>query len=264
MGLDSEKVARKARISSLLMCQRSSSSHIASSLSVIDILSVIASEVQLVEQGELGNELIVSKGHAAAGVYAVLAHTGYLSISELENYGKDGAILGGHVTNKFVKVLQLSTGSLGHGLPFALGRALSRKLAGVDGNSYVVLSDGECDEGSNWEAALLASHLGLNNLSIIIDRNFLQSLASTEDTVSLESLSAKWDAFNWDVETCDGHDHAALTSAIFRNSTKPKVTIANTTKGYGVSFMENRIEWHYRSPSLKDLQIALSELQPEL
>ena len=261
MTILSEQVALEARKSALQMTFASKSSHIGSSLSMIDILSVIATGVELSPNGKLGDELIISKGHAAAGSYAVLAHSGYIPLEILETYSMDGSLLGGHVTSTHVSVINLSTGSLGHGLPFSVGRALAKKRLGIDGQSFVILSDGECDEGSNWEAALLASHLELESLSVVIDRNFLQSLKSTEETVRLEPLAEKWLAFNWDVSIVDGHSHEELYEAIFRNSNRPKLTIANTIKGYGVSFMENSVPWHYKSPNAKELTSALDEIR---
>jgi transketolase len=260
MTVFSERVALKARRSALQMTFLSKASHIGSSLSMIDIVSVIATGVKLAPNGKLGDELIISKGHAAAGAYAVLAHSGYIPLKLLETFSLNGSFLGGHVTSTHVPVINLSTGSLGHGLPFSSGRALSKKRLGIKGQSFVILSDGECDEGSNWEAALLASHLELDNVSVIIDRNFLQSLKNTEDTVRLEPLADKWLAFNWDVAVVDGHSHSELHEAVFRNSKKPKLTIANTLKGYGVSFMENSVSWHYKSPNAEELARALDEL----
>lgn len=258
---ESRRVANSARISALKMTHASGASHIGSALSMIDIFSVIATEAPLATNGQLGNEIIISKGHAAAGAYAVLAHSGYISLDILETYSSDASLLGGHVTSAHVPAINLSTGSLGHGLPFSVGRALAKKRMGVEGQSFVIMSDGECDEGSNWEAALLAGHLQLDNLSAVIDRNFLQSLGGTEDTVQLEPLAEKWQAFNWNVEVVDGHSHQELHEAIFRKSGKPMVTIANTIKGYGVSFMQNSVNWHYKSPSTEDLSKALSELE---
>ena len=258
--LESREVALLAKASALQMTFASKASHIGSSLSMIDILSVISTGVKLSSDGQLGHELIISKGHAAAGAYAVLAHSGYIPLNLLETYSTDGALLGGHVTSTHVPVINLSTGSLGHGLPFSVGRALAKKRLGVVGQSFVILSDGECDEGSNWEAALLASHLELENLSVVVDRNFLQSLKSTEETVRLEPLAEKWLAFNWDVSIVDGHSHEELYAAIFRTSNKPKLTIANTVKGYGVSFMENSVPWHYKSPNAEELASALNEI----
>ena len=261
MKLESQRVALAARISALQMTHASKASHIGSSLSMIDILSVITTGTALARNGDLGEEIVISKGHAAAGAYAVLAHAGYIPIHMLETYSSDGSLLGGHVTSTHVDVLNLSTGSLGHGLPFSIGRALAKKKMGIQGQSFTLLSDGECDEGSNWEAALLASHLGLENVSAVIDRNFLQSLRSTEETVQLEPLAEKWIAFNWDVVVVDGHSHEELHQAIFRKSNKPMMTIANTIKGYGVSFMENSVPWHYKSPSAEELSLAINELE---
>jgi transketolase len=258
--LESREVALLAKASALQMTFASKASHIGSSLSMIDILSVISTGVELATNGKLGNELIISKGHAAAGAYAVLAHSGYIPLDLLETYSLNGSPLGGHVTSTHVPVINLSTGSLGHGLPFSVGRALAKKRLGIKGQSFVILSDGECDEGSNWEAALLASHLELENLSVVIDRNFLQSLKSTEETVRLEPLAEKWLAFNWDVVVVDGHSHEELHEAIFRKSNKPKLTIANTVKGYGVSFMENSVPWHYKSTNAEELASALNEI----
>lgn len=261
MTILSEQVALEARKSALQMTFASKGSHIASSLSMIDILSVIATGAQLSPNGKLGDELIISKGHAAAGAYAVLAHSGYIPLGLLETYSMDGSLLGGHVTSTHVSVINLSTGSLGHGLPFSVGRALAKKRLGIEGQSFVILSDGECDEGSNWEAALLASHLELESLSVVVDRNYLQSLKSTEETVRLEPLAEKWLAFNWDVSIVNGHSHEELYEAIFRDSQRPRLTIANTIKGYGVSFMENSVPWHYKSPNAEELASALNEIR---
>lgn len=258
---ESVRVAHEARKSALQMTHASKASHIGSALSMIDIFSVIVTEVELATNGDLGNEVIISKGHAAAGAYAVFGHTGYIPMETIKTYSSDASLLGGHVTSTNVPAINLSTGSLGHGLPFSVGRALAKKRMGFKGQSFVIMSDGECDEGSNWEAALLASHLQLNNLSVIIDRNFLQSLKGTEDTVQLEPLAEKWQAFNWDVEVVDGHSHQELHKAIFRKSGKPMMTIANTIKGYGVSFMQNSVNWHYKSPNAEDLSKALIELE---
>lgn len=257
----SQRVAQAARVSALKMTNKAKASHIGSSLSMIDILAVVATGTRLATKKDLGNELIISKGHAAAGAYAVLAHAGYIPIELLDTYSADGSLLGGHVTSTHIDVVYLSTGSLGHGLPFSIGRALARKRLGIRGQSFTILSDGECDEGSNWEAALLASHLDLDNVSAVIDRNFLQSLKNTEDTVRLEPLADKWRAFNWDVVVVNGHSHEELHKAIFRTSSRPMLTIANTVKGYGVSFMENSVPWHYRSPNSDELSMALSELE---
>ena len=138
---------------------------------------------------------------------------------------------------------------------------MAAKRRGLKTQFYVLISDGECDEGSNWEAALIASHLELDNIKVIIDRNFLQSLKSTEDTIRLEPLADKWEAFGWSVENLDGHDHKAIEAFLNTKSTSPRIAIARTIKGYGVSFMENSVEWHYRSPNDSELNLAIEEIE---
>ena len=259
--LQSNTLAKLARISTLRMVFLSQASHVASSLSLIDILSVIVANTKLSETKEFGSDLVVSKGHAAAGTYAVLAHAGYLPLNFLEEYSKDGAKLGGHVTSHPVPVIPLSTGSLGHGLSFGVGRSIAKKYFGKYEETFVVMSDGECNEGSVWEAAMFAGHHELSGMSVVIDRNGLQSLKGTEDTLRLEPLEDKWRSFGWDVSVCDGHDHIQLKRELFRISTKPRVIIANTIKGKGVSFMENSVMWHYKSPSESEFTRAIEELE---
>ena len=248
------------------MCAVAKAAHIGSSLSVIDILAVLYAKVARISPDSLDDPdrdvVIVSKGHAAAGLYAVLAHAGFFPPDWLDGYCSDGGPLGGHVTKGRVPGVELSTGSLGHGLPFGTGIALGRRRKGVTGHVYVVMSDGELDEGSNWEAALLAAHHELANVTVIIDRNGIQSLGSTEKTVRLEPLAAKWEAFGWTSIDVDGHDHRALEEALRRPHVagRPTVVVAHTLKGKGVSFMEGLVLWHYRPPSGEALDAALAEL----
>jgi transketolase len=242
------------------MVSSAKAAHIGSSLSCIDILSVIYSEVADIRASEQTKDfVIVSKGHAAAGTYSVLANCGYMSLEMLKTYGLDGSDLGGHVTRSNNDAITLSTGSLGHGLPYGIGIALSKKKKGYAGRVFIVMSDGECDEGTTWESALLAYQFKLDNLFVIIDRNGIQSLAKTEDTLQLEPLADKWRAFNWEVENIDGHSHSQIENAL-SSSGVPKCIIANTTKGKGVSFMENSVLWHYRPPSESELRDALIEI----
>ena len=265
--LPSEPLARAARSSAVQMCGSAKAAHIGSSLSVIDILAVLYAGAANIRpdttQAPDRDVVIVSKGHAAAGVYAVLGNAGYFPLEWLDDYCHDDAVLGGHVTSGVVPGVEWSTGSLGHGLPVAVGIALGRRRRGVDGHVFVVLSDGECDEGSNWEAALLASHHGLNNLTVLIDRNGIQSLDTTENTVRLEPLADKWRAFGWTAIDVDGHDHSALAAGIASAETLPGpvVLVCRTTKGKGVSFMEDRVLWHYRPPSADEVQVALAEIR---
>lgn len=253
-------VARMSRVRALKMVSLAKSAHIGSSLSCIDILSVLYSRINPTQSLAMQEHVVlVSKGHAAAGVYSVMSSVGLVPMEQIVTYCMDGAFLSGHVSaGPFV---ELSTGSLGHALPYAVGRALAAKRKGLKTKIYVLLSDGECDEGSNWEAALIASHLELTNLQVIIDRNFLQSLKSTEDTIRLEPLADKWEAFGWSVENIDGHDHKAIEAFLNTKTTSPSVAIARTIKGYGVSFMENSIEWHYRYPNDSELNLAIEEIE---
>jgi transketolase len=264
-----EDLARHSRISALTVSHLGKTSHVGSSLSVIDILAVLYGGVANISPHNVGDPdrdiIIVSKGHAAAATYSVLAHAGIIPLDWLETYYADGSKLGGHVTSHGVPGVELSTGSLGHGLPFGLGLALAAKRMRSDRKMFVVMSDGECDEGTTWESALVAAHHGLDNLIVAVDRNMLQSLGSTEDTLRLEPFGEKWGAFGWDVMEIDGHDHAALAEAFTRGgpedtSGRPRIVICRTTKGKGVSFMENQVLWHYRSPNDEQLALAIAEL----
>ena len=172
----------------------------------------------------------------------------------------NGAPLGGHITSLGVKGVELSTGSLGHGLPYGVGIAIGKKRAEITGKVFVVMSDGECDEGTTWESALLANHHNLDNLVVIVDRNRIQSLRSTEETLKLEPFAEKWQAFGWEVTEIDGHDYSQITESLSTKNSRPLVIIANTTKGKGIKFMENSVLWHYKSPSEDDLQVALDYL----
>jgi len=204
--------------------------------------------------------VIISKGHAAAASYAVLAHVGVIPLKILKTFGANGSTLGGHITHTGNEGIRLSTGSLGHGLPYAIGIAIAQKRRGKGERTFVVISDGECDEGTTWESALLAQQFKLSNLIVVIDRNRIQSLAGTEETMALEPLKDKWFAFNWAVREIDGHNHEELLS-VSNITTQPLVVIANTTKGKGVSFMEGKVLWHYRPPSESELESAIHEIE---
>jgi transketolase len=182
----------------------------------------------------------------------------------LSEYCADGQKLGGHATANKVPGVSLSTGSLGHGLPFSTGKALSAKMRGLSWRTYVLLGDGELDEGSNWEALLFASHHKLSNLTVIIDVNNLQSLTTTTETLNLNPLAAKLTAFGVEAITIDGHSFEELSASLSKpdaDTGKPLVVIAQTVKGKGVDFMENQVEWHYRSPNPQELQETLKQLK---
>lgn len=207
------------------------------------------------------DRFILSKGHACSAVYAALAWQGYFPIGDLETFGNDLSPLMTHISHKIPGV-EFSTGSLGHGLPFGAGKALAAKHRGAKWRTIVLLSDGEMDEGSNWEALMFASHHHLDRLTAIIDYNKLQSLGSVNSTLCLEPLADKLRAFGWLVVECDGHDHTALAAnlCVREGQAQPTALIAHTTKGKGVTFMENEVAWHYRSPNENELKQALEEV----
>lgn len=249
------------------MVARARASHIGSALSIADIVAVLYGRVLRVDPSAPRNtdrdRFILSKGHACVAVYAALAETGFIDPALLHTYGTDGSMLMAHISHK-VPGAEFSTGALGHGLPFGAGKALAAKRLGKGWRTVVLTSDGEWDEGSNWEAALFAAHHELDNLLCIIDYNKLQSLTTVDETLRLEPLHSKFDAFGWAVREVDGHDHDALASAFDEASwpaCKPSMLIAHTVKGKGVSFMENRVEWHYRNPTIELLTDALAEIE---
>ncbi len=253
-----------ARHEIIKMTSIAKASHVGSALSVVDILSVLYTGAANATPETLEKEdrdiVILSKGHAAAALYSVLSLQGFFPNEWLKRYCENDAPLGGHVTSKGVPGVELSTGSLGHGLPYGLGIAMARKLSGVAGRVFVVMSDGECDEGTTWESAMIANHHNLDNLTVIVDRNRIQSLTFTEDTLKLEPFPDKWKAFGWETRVTNGHDHEALSKA-FTKSDNPKCVIAETTKGKGVDFMENSVLWHYKSPGEEDVKNAFSQLK---
>lgn len=258
-GLTSEQLAWKIRRHGVEMTHLSGGGHIGSILSVADIVAVLYADVMKYKADEpewTGRDrFILSKGHAGAAIYAALAEEGFFSIEELKTHYANGSRLSGHVSHHLPGV-DFSTGSLGHGLSAGAGMAYAAKKDRInDHKVYVVLGDGECNEGSVWEAALFANHFRLENLVAIVDRNHMQSLDFTENTIELGDFSAKWKAFGWNVVEVDGNNHTELKKAFQQtdqNSSrlphKPTVIIANTVKGCGVSFMENDILWHYRFP----------------
>jgi transketolase len=234
----------------------------------MDVLAVLYADVLHVDPSAPDrpdrDRLVLSKGHAAAALYAVLALRGFFPEAWLAGYHQDGQPLGGHVTSAGVPGVELSTGSLGHGLPVGVGMALGLRRRGSAARVVVVMSDGECDEGSVWEAALLAAHHGLSQLAVVVDHNGLQSLGRVEDTLRLEPFADKWRAFGWQVTELDGHDHDALSAALSGPAgADPHCVIARTVKGRGVSFMEDSVAWHYRSPSGDLLEQARRELAGE-
>ena len=265
----SEQLAWLIRRHGVEMTHLSGGSHLGAILSVADIMAVLYADIlrydHLRPDWEERDRFILSKGHAGASVYAALAESGFFPVEELKTHYQNGSRLSGHVSHHLPGV-DLSTGSLGHGLGVGAGMAYALKKDGKSNIVYVVLGDGECNEGSVWEDALFANHFRLNNLIAVVDHNHMQSLDFNENTLEIENFGDKWRAFGWNVIEIDGNDHKMLKEAFDRalkgnNAHKPTVIIANTIKGKGVSFMQNDILWHYRFPHNGwEYDISVSEL----
>jgi transketolase len=264
---DTAALAVQVRCDVLEMVHRARAAHVGSSLSVVDILAVLYGRVLRHRPEEPmwpdRDRLILSKGHAAAAGYAVLARTGYFSPELLDTYCENDSPLAGHLTAAAgAPGVEMSTGSLGHGLPVGTGMALYAKRTGMRPRVFVVMSDGEMDEGTTWEAALFGAHHRLDNLCAIVDFNQIQSYGRVEDVLRLEPLVDKWRSFGWNVSDVDGHDHNALADALARvDPERPHMIVARTIKGKGVSFMEDQLLWHYRSPDDVQLARALAEVR---
>jgi transketolase len=264
--LDTLQFAQNVRQNIIRMTHRGNSSHVASALSITDILAVLYTRIMKIDpknpDWSSRDRFILSKGHAGAAVYATLAERGFFDTKRLEEHCQNGAYLSGHVSHKNVPGVELSTGSLGHGLSVGAGIAYATKMEAGNERTFVLMSDGECDEGSNWEAILFAGHHKLHRLVAIVDYNKLQSLGSVTSTLNLEPFSQKLSTFAWHVIEVDGHDHAQLAHALMDDParTQPLCIIAHTTKGKGVGFMENQVLWHYRSPQNADYTNALNDL----
>ena len=260
------------RRNGLEMSHLSRGSHIGSVFSVAEIIAVLYTRVLRVDPKRPDwperDRMVLSKGHAGSAVYAALAETGFFPVETLKTHYGNGSVLSGHVSHKGVPGVEVSTGSLGHGLGISAGLALGAKMDGAQWRTYTVMGDGECDEGSVWESALQAAQFGLDRLIAVVDYNHMQSLTTVEKTLRLEPFEQKWRDFGWNAMSTDGHSIDALTDAFEwargqAGSGKPSVILAHTTKGKGVSFMENNILWHYRTPQGEEYEAALRELEEQ-
>lgn len=263
---DIVQLARRVRATALRTLQRTGVGHPAADLSVADILTVLYAAVLKVDGANPDDperdRLVVSKSHCSGALYSLLALKGFFPPDELDSYGQPHSRLCAAVSHRTPGV-EFSTGALGHGLPFAVGAALAARIDDSPRRVVVLTGDGELQEGSNWEALMLASTRGLDNLTLVVDRNRVQKGASTEDISALEPLEAKLQSFGWAVRTLDGHDTAGLV-ACFRGlpfeTGRPSCIIAETVKGKGVSFMEDHLEWHGKKMSEAELARALAEI----
>jgi len=251
------------------MSHKAGSAHLASCLSCIDVLTAAYWHVLNIDPAnptdEARDRFILSKGHAAMAIYATLAHRGYFSRELLETYTKDGGKLAEHPPANLLPGVEAATGSLGHGLPIANGHALAARIKGTPGRYrvFALMSDGECNEGSVWEAAMFASAQKLDNLCVVVDYNKWQATARSNETLQLSPLREKWESFGWDAYEIDGHDVGAVAEALAsvpNGSGKPVAFIAHTVKGKGVSFMEDDNNWHYRAPTADEVVLARKEL----
>lgn len=253
MTRSSQQLAWLIRRHGIEMTHLSGGSHVGAIMSVADIVAVLYADIMKFRvddpKWDGRDRFILSKGHAGASIYAALAENGFFPVEELKTHYQNGSRLSGHVSHHLPGV-DFSTGALGHGLSAGAGMAMAAKLDHKDYRVFVVMGDGECNEGSVWEAAMFANHFGLSNLVAIVDRNRMQSLDWCEKTMKMDDFVAKWRSFGWNAVEIDGHDHAALKQALqsVEGRTSPTVVIADTIKGKGVSFMENDILWHYRFP----------------
>jgi transketolase len=259
------EMARTVRRLDLQMIEKARLGHIGGDYSVTDILVTLYGAVLSVDPQNPGaperDRFILSKGHSAGALYATLALCGFFPRAELDTFMAPLSALNGHPNRTKVPGVETNTGPLGHGFPVAVGHALAAKLQGSPRRTFVVLGDGELQEGSNWEAAMTAAHYDLSSLTAIVDRNRLQQGARTEETKRLEPLADKWRSFGFEVREIDGHDFEQLLAAIGPSGTdRPVCVIASTVKGKGVSFMEDRAEWHHKVPNTEQVQIAFEEL----
>lgn len=265
---DLKQISRKIRKHILKMIFASQSSHIGAALSIVDILVLLYFQIMKIDSKNpsdpLRDKFILSKAHGSAALYATLAEKGIIPLQYLEKYYVDEGILPGHLDTFSSPGIEFSAGSLGHGFPVAIGMAISNLQSSNPGRIFVIIGDGECNEGSIWEGIMLASHLKLTNLTAIVDYNKIQSFGRTNDVINQEPIGDRWKSFGWDVFEVDGHNFTELYDAFQQSHTKPKVIIAHTVKGKGVSFMENKLEWHYKSPNQEQYDLALNEIDNQI
>jgi len=265
--------AVKIRQQVLMMIHNAKSGHPGGSLSAADILNVLFSKcMKIYPEGSVNpdyknrDRFILSKGHASAALYTVMAKAGYFDEKELMTFRKLGSRLQGHPSCNHLNGIEVSTGSLGQGLSIACGMALGLRLDNINSRVYVYMGDGELEEGSIWEGVMNAASNRLNNITAFVDRNRLQIDGSTEDIKNLGDIKAKFEAFGWNAVKIDGHDERQIFEAVLnsKKSSRPFVIIADTIKGKGVSFMENNPDWHGKAPNDEELKAALEELKEEL
>lgn len=265
--MDSIELAWRIRKHAIEMVHHAHASHIGGILSCADLIAVLCNDIANIDplnpQKADRDRIVLSKGHNGVAIYAALAELGFLDVKELKHYGENGGIFSCHISHKHVPGIEITTGSLGHGVCVACGMALNAKLKKLDYKTYAIVGDGECNEGSVWETVMLAHQYKLDNFTVIVDVNGMQAMGETKTVIDMEPFVDKWRAFGWYViDVMDGHDHYALKQAFLENSNGlPKVILARTIKGKGISFMENQLLWHYRDPQGEFYEQALKELE---
>ena len=262
-----EEITRRIRGELVQISHRTDTPHLGSSLSCVDILVAaywMALNIDPADPLDLNRDrFILSKGHAAPALYTALAYRGFFPIEQLQDYAKPGSLMAEHPSLRSVPGVEATTGSLGHGLSIGLGMAIAGRIQYQSYHVFVVISDGECNEGTIWEAAMLASAQGLNKLVVIVDFNKWQATGRSREVMAIDPLKAKWEAFGWSTYETDGHDLKTLVNLLTNvpdSSGKPIAIVAHTVKGKGVSFMEDDNNWHYRIPTVTEVELAKREL----
>ena len=265
--IELEELARKCRVEIVKMVYRAQAGHPGGSLSEIDLISALYANYMRIRPDEPEwddrDRFILSKGHASPGMYAILAEMGFISKDDLNSYRVLGGVCQGHVDMKWCPGVDFSAGSLGMGLSFGMGCSIAARLAGSERNIFVMIGDGEIQEGSIWEAAMAAKHHELGNLKVILDRNRIQNDDFCETQLRMFDIPAKWRSFGWDVMEIDGHNTEEVVKGLdflISNNDNPAILIANTIKGKGVSYMEDNPAFHGAAPNDEQFRVAMEEL----
>lgn len=265
--MQSEELAWKIRRHAIDMVHDAHASHIGGILSCADVVAVLYADVAHYDSNnpnwEERDRIILSKGHNGVAIYSALAECGFFPIDDLKKYGQNGSPFSCHISHKKVPGVEVSTGSLGHGICMACGMALDAKLKKKKHKVYVIVGDGECNEGSLWETVMFAAQHKLDNFTVIIDRNDMQAMGFCNDIIDMEPMEEKWSVFGWhSINVADGSNHDLLKAAFKEDSHgKPKVIVSHTVKGKGVSFMENQLRWHYLDPQGELYDNAVAEIE---
>lgn len=265
---DLDRIARQIRLRDLQAVYEAGAGHIGGEMSAIDILTALYFQVLRIWPDQPKHperdRFVLSKGHVALALYVTLAKRGFIPEDEISTFLKPHSRLNGHPNCNKVPGVETNTGPLGHGLPVAVGMAKAAKLTGAAYRTYVLTGDGEMQEGSNWEAISSAAQFGLDNLTLIIDHNRFQQGAALSDTNNMAPFGSKLQAFGWDVTEINGNDMAEIVPALQHRSDRPHCIVAHTNKGHGISFMQDRVDWHHKVPNAEQYKIALAELSEVL